>query len=146
MSDTNQKTAENSNISQSSSMAEQLLAAAVKALDDGKARDIVAFDTAALSPLFERLIVASAGSGRQTRALAAAVRDAVKEAGFAPPRHEGEDNGEWVIVDAGACVVHIMQSNIRNYYRLEDLWGEKPIALILESQKAEQNRKNAFST
>lgn len=127
-------------------VADQLLAAAVQALDDGKARDIVAFDTAALSPLFERLVVASAGSGRQTRALAAAVRDAIKDAGFAPPRHEGEDNGEWVIVDSGACVVHIMQGNIRNYYRLEDLWGEKPIALHLPSQQAEQNRKNAFAS
>lgn len=116
----------------------------VNALDDVKARDIAVFDTAVLSPLFERLIIATAGSARQTRALAAAVRDAVKDAGAPPPRHEGEDNGEWVIVDCGACVVHVMQGNIRNYYRLEELWGEKPIQVETASQKALENRQSRF--
>jgi ribosome-associated protein len=79
--------------------------------------------------LFERVIVASGTSNRQTKALAASVRDAVRQAGFDKPRVEGEDNGEWIIVDCGAAVAHIMQPLIRQYYHLEELWGDKPIRL-----------------
>jgi ribosome-associated protein len=61
--------------------------------------------------------------------LAASVRDAVRDAGFAKPRMEGEENGEWIIVDCGSAVVHIMQPAIRQYYHLEDLWGGKPVRL-----------------
>jgi ribosome silencing factor RsfS/YbeB/iojap len=86
-------------------------------------------------PLFERVIVASGTSNRQTKALAASVRDAVREAGFAKPRVEGEVNGEWIIVDCGQAVVHIMQPNFRQYYNLEELWGEKPVRLKLGSAK-----------
>ena len=101
----------------------------VDGLEDVKAQDIQVFNTEHLSPLFERVIVASGTSNRQTRALASSVREAVREAGFGKPRIEGEDNGEWIIVDCGQAVVHIMQPAIRQYYHLEELWGEKPIRL-----------------
>jgi ribosome-associated protein len=96
-----------------------------------KAQDIQVFDTEHITSLFERVIVASGTSNRQTKALAASVRDAVRDAGFAKPRIEGEENGEWIIVDCGAAVAHIMQPTIRQYYNLEELWGEKPIKLKL---------------
>ena len=85
----------------------------VDALEDVKAQDLVVFDTEHLSSLFERVIIASGSSNRQTKALAASVRDKVRKAGFAKPRIEGEDNGEWIIVDCGSVVAHIMQPNIR---------------------------------
>ena len=113
----------------------KLQRAIVDGLEDVKAQDIQVFNTEHLSPLFERVIVASGTSNRQTKALAASVRDAVREAGFAKPRTEGEDNGEWIIVDCGAAVVHIMQPTIRQYYRLEELWGEKPVRLKLGAAK-----------
>ena len=103
----------------------------VDGLEDVKAQDIVVFDTENLSALFERVIVASGTSNRQTKALAASVRDAVRDAGFAKPRMEGEVNGEWIIVDCGQAVVHIMQPSFRAYYNLEELWGEKPVRLKL---------------
>ena len=88
----------------------KLQRAIVDGLEDVKARTSPVFNTEHLSPLFERVIVASGTSNRQTKALAASVRDAVQgEAGFPMPRIEGEDNGEWIIVDCGAAVAHIMQ-------------------------------------
>ncbi len=113
----------------------KLQRAIVDGLEDVKAQDIQVFNTAELSPLFERVIVASGTSNRQTKALAASVRDAVRAAGFDKPRVEGEDNGEWIIVDCGAAVAHIMQPAIRQYYRLEDLWGETPVRLKLGAAK-----------
>src|SRR6476659_3790173 len=103
----------------------------VDGLEDVKAQNIVVFNTEHLSPLFERVIVASGTSNRQTKSLAASVRDAVKAAGDPPPRTEGEDNGEWIIVDCGAAVVHVMQPAIRDYYPLEEIWGDKPVKLKL---------------
>jgi len=103
----------------------------VDALEDVKAQDIQVFDTEHLSALFERVVVASGTSNRQTKALAASVRDKVREAGFPKPRIEGEDNGEWIIVDCGSAVVHVMQPTIRSYYNLEELWGDKPVRLKL---------------
>ena len=94
-----------------------------------KAQDIVVFNTEHLSALFERVVVASGTSNRQTKALAASVRDKVREAGFAKPRIEGEENGEWIIIDCGQAVVHVMQPAIRQYYHLEEIWGEKPVRL-----------------
>ena len=108
---------------------QKLQRAIVDGLEDVKAQDIQVFDTEHLSPLFERVIVASGTSNRQTKALAASVRDAVREAGFPKPRIEGEANGEWIIVDCAQAVVHIMQPNFRTYYHLEELWGEKPVRL-----------------
>ena len=105
------------------------------ALEDVKAQDIVVFNTEHLSPLFERVIIATGSSNRQTRSLASSVRDKVREAGLPKPRLEGEDNGEWIIVDCGPAVVHIMQPAIRQYYHLEEIWGDKPIRLKLGSPK-----------
>ena len=99
----------------------KLQRAIVDGLEDIKAQDIQVFDTEHLSSLFERVIVASGTSNRQTKAIAASVRDKVRAAGFPKPRIEGEDNGEWIIVDCGAAVAHIMQPTIRQYYRLEEL-------------------------
>jgi ribosome-associated protein len=107
----------------------------VDALEDVKAQDLVVFDTEHLSSLFERVIIASGSSNRQTKALAASVRDKVRNAGFAKPRIEGEDNGEWIIVDCGSVVAHIMQPNIRQYYHLEEIWGEKPVRLKFGAPK-----------
>ena len=101
----------------------------VDGLEDVKAQNIVVFNTEHLSPLFERVIVASGTSNRQTKSLAASVRDAVKAAGEPSPRTEGESNGEWIIVDCGAAVVHVMQPAIREYYHLEELWGDKPVRM-----------------
>lgn len=114
---------------------QKLQRAIVDGLEDVKAQDIQVFNTEHLSPLFERVIVASGTSNRQTKALAASVRDAVREAGFSKPRIEGEDNGEWIIVDCGAAVAHIMQPAIRQYYHLEELWGEKPVRLKFGAPK-----------
>lgn len=113
----------------------KLQRAIVDGLEDVKAQDIQVFDTEHLSALFERVIVASGTSNRQTKGLAASVRDAVREAGFDKPRIEGEVNGEWIIVDCGQAVVHIMQPTFRQYYNLEELWGEKPVRLKLGSVK-----------
>ena len=110
---------------------QKLQRAIIDGLEDVKAQDIQVFDTEHITSLFERVIVASGTSNRQTKALAASVRDAVRDAGFAKPRIEGEDNGEWIIVDCGAAVAHIMQPMIRQYYNLEELWGDKPIKLKL---------------
>jgi len=98
--------------------------AAVAALEDIKARDIVVLKVAHLSPLFERMIIASADSTRQVKALASNVRDKLKERGYPVLSVEGEDSGEWVLVDLGAIVVHVMQPTIRQYYNLEELWDQ----------------------
>ncbi|MDO9314287.1 MAG: ribosome silencing factor [Burkholderiaceae bacterium] len=105
----------------------------VDGLEDVKGQNIVVFDTEHLSSLFERVIIASGTSNRQTKSLAASVRDAVKMAGYPVPRVEGEVNGEWIIVDCGAAVVHLMQPNIREYYHLEEIWGDKPVKLKLDT-------------
>lgn len=110
---------------------QKLQRAIIDGLEDVKGQDIVVFDTEHITSLFERVIIASGTSNRQTKALAASVRDAVRDAGFSKPRIEGEDNGEWIIVDCGAAVAHIMQPTIRAYYHLEELWGDKPIKLKL---------------
>ena len=114
---------------------QKLQRAIVDGLEDVKAQDIQVFDTEHLSSLFERVIIASGTSNRQTKALAASVRDAVREAGFAKPRIEGEANGEWIIVDCSQAVVHIMQPTFRAYYHLEELWGEKPVRLKFGASK-----------
>jgi ribosome-associated protein len=110
---------------------QKLQRAIIDGLEDVKGQDIVVFDTEHITSLFERVIIASGTSNRQTKALAASVRDAVRDAGFSKPRIEGEENGEWIIVDCGAAVAHIMQPTIRQYYHLEELWGDKPIKIKL---------------
>src|SRR4249920_4025094 len=107
----------------------KLQRAIVDGLEDVKAQNIQVFNTEQLSPLFERVIVASGQSNRQTKALAASVRDAVKSRGMQVMSTEGEDNGEWIIVDCGAAVAHIMQPAIRDYYHLEEIWGGKSVRM-----------------
>ena len=88
-----------------------------------------------LTSLFDRIAVVSGTSNRQTKALAASVRDKVKDAGGDVIGMEGEDTGEWVLVDLGDMVVHIMQPAIRQYYRLEEIWGDKPVKLGAAKRK-----------
>ena len=108
----------------------------VDALEDVKGQDIVLFDTTHLTSLFDRIAVVSGTSNRQTKALAASVRDKVKEAGGDVVGLEGEDTGEWVLVDLGDMIVHIMQAPIRAYYRLEEIWGDKPVKLGAAKRKS----------
>jgi ribosome-associated protein len=115
----------------------------VDALEDVKGQDIVVFDTTGLTSLFDRIAIASGTSNRQTRALAASVRDKVKEAGGDVVGLEGEDTGEWVLVDLGDMIVHIMQAPIRAYYRLEEIWGEKPVKLGAAKRKSTAEGKAA---
>ncbi len=107
----------------------KLQRAIVDGLEDVKAQNIAVFNTEHLSPLFERVIIASGTSNRQTKALASSVKDAVKARGMQVLRTEGEDNGEWIIVDCGAAVAHIMQPAIRDYYHLEEIWGGKAVRM-----------------
>src|SRR5436190_9893711 len=110
----------------------KLQRAIVDGLEDVKAQNIVVFNTEHLSPLFERVIVASGTSNRQTKALASSVRETVKARGLPILSVEGADNGEWVIVDCGAAVAHIMQPAIRDYYRLEEIWGGKSVRMKVD--------------
>lgn len=103
----------------------------VDALEDVKAQDIKVFNTSHLTALFDRVIVASGTSNRQTKALASSVRENVKEAGGDIVSTEGEDVGEWVLVDCGDAIVHILQPALRQYYNLEEIWGDKPVRLKL---------------
>ncbi|MFO1288699.1 MAG: ribosome silencing factor [Rubrivivax sp.] len=118
----------------------KLQRAIVDGLEDVKAQNIVVFNTEALSPLFERVIIASGTSNRQTKALASSVRETVKKRGLPVLRTEGEDNGEWIIVDCGAAVAHIMQPAIRDYYHLEEIWGAKPVHLKGDGRAAGPGR------
>ena len=102
---------------------EEIRDIAVAALDEIKARDIVVLDVKKLTALFDYMIVASADSARQTKALARNVAEKVKSAGGSVLGLEGDQTGEWVLVDLGDVVVHIMQPAIRDYYNLEQLWG-----------------------
>ena len=106
---------------------EALVRVIVSAVEDVKAQDIKVFNTSALTDLFDRVVVASGTSNRQTRALADRVRQAVREKGVEVIAVEGEETGEWVLVDAGDIVVHVMLPAVRDYYDIEALWGgEKP--------------------
>jgi ribosome-associated protein len=101
----------------------------VDALEDIKAQDIRVFNTSKLSDLFDRVIIASGNSNRQTRALASSVSEKVKDAGGSIVSIEGADAGDWVLVDCGDAVVHVMQPAVRAYYKLEEIWGLKPVHL-----------------
>ena len=96
----------------------------INALEAIKAHDIQAIDVRKLTALFDWIIVASADSARQTKALARHVQDALKEAGSPLIGTEGQEGGEWVLVDAGDVVAHVMQPAVRSHYNLEELWGE----------------------
>jgi ribosome-associated protein len=105
----------------------KLQALVIDALEDIKAQDIRVYDTTHLTSMFDRIAIASGTSNRQTKALAASVRDKVKAAGGHIVGIEGEGTGEWVLVDLGDMIVHIMQPAIRAYYRLEEIWGDKEV-------------------
>ncbi|MFP6559760.1 ribosome silencing factor [Paraburkholderia sp. B3] len=105
----------------------------IDGLEDVKAQDIKVFNTSHLTELFDRVIVASGTSNRQTKALANSVREKVKEAGGDIVSTEGEDTGEWVLVDCGDAIVHILQPALRQYYNLEEIWGDKPVRIKLSN-------------
>ena len=117
----------------------------VDALEDIKGQDIQVFDTIHLTSLFDRIAVVSGTSNRQTKALAASVRDKIKEAGGDVIGIEGEDTGEWVLVDLGDMIVHIMQPAIRQYYRLEEIWGDKPVKLGAAKRKSTPEAADAVA-
>src|SRR6202007_3090300 len=108
----------------------------VDALEDVKAQDIALFDTTHLTSLFDRIAIASGTSNRQTKALASSVRDKVKEAGGDVNGIEGEDTVEGALVSLGDMIVHIMRARIRAYYRLEEIWGDKPVKLGAAKRKS----------
>ncbi|TWG79284.1 ribosome-associated protein [Cupriavidus gilardii J11] len=113
----------------------KLQRAIVDGLEDVKAQDIKVYDTSHLTELFDRVVIASGTSNRQTKALAASVRDTVKEAGGHIVAVEGMETGEWVLVDCGDAVVHILQPQLRQYYNLEEIWGDKPVRVKLGATK-----------
>jgi len=98
----------------------------VSALEDIKGKDIEVINTSKLTSMFDRMVIATGDSNRQVRSLAANVQDKVKEAGGEVLSTEGEDSGEWVLVDLGDVVVHVMQPTVRQYYNLEELWQATP--------------------
>jgi len=107
---------------------EEKTLAVVAALEDIKAANITVIDTSKLSPLFDRMIIASAASRRQTKALADNVIVKLKERGEEVLGCEGEDSGEWILVDLNEVLVHIMQPAVRDYYNLEELWSKAQAA------------------
>jgi ribosome-associated protein len=118
----------------------KLEAAVVDALEDIKAKDIRVYDVAHLSSLFDRVVIASAESNRQLRALANSVREKTKAAGGRVYGVEGEESGEWVLVDLGDIVVHIMQPAVRTHYNLEELW-DQPKPRRARAKRAGATRK-----
>jgi ribosome-associated protein len=110
---------------------QKLQRAVIDALEDVKAQDIKVFNTTHLTSLFDRVIIASGTSNRQTRALASNVADCGRSLKLTGVTVEGEDTGEWVVVDLGDIVVHVMQPAIRQYYNLEEIWGDKPVRVKL---------------
>ncbi|KND55137.1 Iojap protein [Candidatus Paraburkholderia kirkii] len=110
---------------------QKLQRAIIDGLEDVKAQDIKVFNTSHLTSLFDRVVVASGTSSRQTKALANSVREKVKEAG-SDVSTEGEEIGAWVLVDCGDAVVHILQPALRQYYNLEEVWGDKPVRVKLQ--------------
>lgn len=117
----------------------------VDALEDVKAIDIRVFDTSKMTDLFDRVIITTGNSNRQTRALAYSVSTRVKEKGGEVISIEGLDTGEWVLVDCGDVVVHILQPAIRAYYQLEGMWGTKPVRMKLSAQKGPTSGPMNFS-
>ncbi len=113
---------------------EELTQTIVNALDDVKAKDVKVFNTEKLTDQFERVVIASGTSNRQTRALAFSVSSAVKQAGGDVIGMEGQDSGEWVLVDCGSVVVHCLQPNVREYYNLEEIWGGTELNLTASAE------------
>ena len=103
--------------------------AVLEALEDVKGRDIVVYNVARLSPIFERVVIATGESTRQVKALADHVRERLTRLGATVRGIEGSGSSEWVLVDLGDIVVHVMHPNARNYYHLEEIWGGKEVRL-----------------
>jgi len=110
--------------------------AVVDALEDVKGRDIVVFNVAKLSPFFERVVIASGDSSRQVKALADHVQDKLRALGERVHGVEGQAGGEWVLVDLGDIVVHVMHPAVRSHYNLEELWGGKPVTFAAPRKAA----------
>ena len=108
----------------------------IDAIEDVKGQNIEVFNTSELTDLFDRVVIVSGTSNRQTRAIAGHLRDKVKEAGGDIIAIEGEETGEWVLVDAGDIVIHVMQPAIRTYYNLEEIWGGKKVRVKLAASNA----------
>lgn len=115
----------------------------INALEDIKGRDIQVIDTTELTPLFDRIVIATGDSNRQVRSLARNVHDEVREAGGEVIAVEGEENGEWVLVDLGDIVVHVMQPAIRSFYALEELWGTPPARRAAPEATTGSRRRSA---
>ena len=113
----------------------------VDALEDIKGRDIVVFNTARLPSMFERVVIASGDSNRQVRALADRVQERIKELGSRVYGVEGEKSGEWVLVDLGDVVVHIMHPAVREFYNLEEVWGGKTVRLVNRAKPKQRRAK-----
>jgi len=116
--------------------------AVVEALEDVKGRDIVVFNVAAQTAYFERVVIASGDSNRQVNALATHVQEKLKALGAKVVGIEGRRNGEWVLVDLGDIVVHVMHPAVRSHYNLEELWGGKEVKMKRED-KPKKKRKRA---
>ena len=101
---------------------DKLVKTTVGALDDIKGRDIVVLDVRKLTALFDRIVIATAESGRQAKAMSDNVQEKIKGQGAKVYGVEGEQVGEWILVDLGAVIVHIMQPAVRRHYNLEELW------------------------
>ena len=125
---------------------ELVLSTIVDALEDVKGQDICVYDTAKKTSAFSHVVICSGTSNRQTRALANSVSRALKEMGRRVHGIEGSETGEWVLVDLGDLIVHIMQPPIRNYYRLEEIWGETPIDLDTAKTLAVSGAKSRKKT
>ena len=105
----------------------------ISALDDIKAHDIQAIDVRKITSICDWVIVASADSARQTKALARHVRDRLRESGSKVIGMEGEESGDWILVDAGDVVAHVMQPAVRSYYNLEELWTDGKFDKVVNS-------------
>lgn len=120
--------------------------AVVEALEDIKAKDIVVYNTARMPSMFERVVIASGDSNRQVKALADNVQDRIKALGSRVYGVEGEKNGEWVLVDLGDVVVHVMHPAVREFYNLEEVWGGKTVRMktpAVKKKKSAQKRAKA---
>jgi len=113
----------------------------IEALDDIKAHDIQAIDVRKVTSIFDWIIVASADSARQGKSLARHVRDRLRESGSSIVGVEGEETGDWILVDAGDVVAHVMQPDVRSYYNLEELWGEGRFDKVVNSTAPVQARR-----
>jgi ribosome-associated protein len=115
----------------------------IAALEDIKARDIVAYDVTHITALFDRVVIASADSSRQLKALARNVADEARKAGWSITGTEGEDGGDWVLVDLGDMIVHLMQPAVREHYNLEELWGQPKSKALRAARKPTKPAKAA---